>query len=474
MTALLVLALALAADPAAAAATAAPPAAEQAPAPEPAPSEPPTTFADRGARRYQVEKIELRGLEHTHASEVRRHVLVAEGDLLDPERVSLSRLRLLQLGWFSRVESRVEKGSARGLVVVVFQVQERNTLVITDLVFGSTPAQSFYGGLGLSQQNFLGRGLGLSGAFAYGGSPQGRPQDPARFALRSGFFAPDVSLFGRRAVLGANAWFLRGEEFACPDAGCAGYPELADAPRLRYQRLGGELSGGLRAGAFERLLAGYRYERVRGKAVLPSPLASVTTRPAQLLPGWSDVSALSLTYELDTRDDFFFPTEGHRVLAQITFASRLLGSDYEYSKYLLQAESSFGLLGIPLRFQSALGAVQGGAPFFDRFYAADWSYFAVGPALGRAMDLNFSTDPRYDAFLAMGGLEYAVPLFSGSGFFRRGYLALGARGVFTTETLGGARTRSSRSPVSCDVALRLDTPVGDFNASLGYALDNVL
>jgi outer membrane protein assembly factor BamA len=389
--------------------------------------------------------------------------------------VTLSRLRLLQLGWFSRVETRVEKGSARGLVAVVFQVQERNTLVITDLVFGSTAAQPFYGGLGLSQQNFLGRGLGLSGAFAYGGAPAGRPQDPARFALKLGFFAPDLELLGRRAVLGANAWFLRGEEFACPDAACEGYDELADAPRLQYQRLGGELSAGLRSGAFERLLGTYRFERVRGEPVLPPTFAGAQgARGAQLLPGWSNVSALSLTYELDTRDDFFFPTEGLRTLAQATFGSRLLGGDYEYSRYLLQAESSFGLFKLPLRFQSAVGAVQGSAPFFERFYAADASYFAVGPALGRAMELNFSTDPRYDAFLAMGGLEYAVPLFSGPGFFRRGYLALGARGVYSTQTLGGARTRISRSPVSTDVALRLDTPVGDFNISLGYALDNVL
>jgi outer membrane protein assembly factor BamA len=274
-------------------------------------------------------------------------------------------------------------------------------------------------------------------------------------------------------VLGASAWLVRGEEFACGDADCDAYADdLADAPRLLYQRAGGELSAGFRSSAFERLILTGRFERVLGRPRTGEGLDAGRAPP--LLPGWSDLTSLSFTYERDTRDDFFFPTEGLRVLAQVTFASRLLGADYEYSRYLLQLETAFALLRQPLRFQGGVGAVQGGAPFFERFYAADAQYFSVGPALGRALELNFSTDSRYDAFLAHGGLEYAVPLFAGKGFFMRGYLALGLRGVYSTATLGGGRSRVSRLPASADVALRFDTPVGDFNASLGYALDNVL
>src|SRR5512133_4296552 len=129
------------------------------PTPLVAPGEP---TADR---RYHVERIDLRGLSHAREQEVRRHLLVARGDVLDNERVLLSRLRLLQLGWFSRVETRVERGSERGLVVLVVDVAERNTLIVTDLILGSTAPEPIYGGLGLSQQNFLGRGFGLSGAF---------------------------------------------------------------------------------------------------------------------------------------------------------------------------------------------------------------------------------------------------------------------------------------------------------------------
>ena len=153
----------------------------------------------------------------------------------------------------------------------------------------------------------------------------------------------------------------------------------------------------------------------------------------------------------------------------------MLGGDYDYSRYLVQAESAFDLVRLPLRLQSAAGAVQGDAPFFERFYAADFSYFAIGPALGRAMELNFSTDSRYDAFLAMAGLEYGYPLWTrDDGPFHRAYLAVGARAVWSSARLGGPRTGFSKVPLSADVALRLDTVIGTFNLSVGYLLDNAL
>ena len=369
------------------------------------------------------------------------------------------------------METRVERGSERGQVILVFEVTERNTLIITDVVIGGTAPQPIYGGLGLSQQNFLGRGLGLSGGLVYGGSPSGRPDDPARFSARLGFFAPDVAVAGLpRLVFGVSGLFLRGEELACGDADCAAYRgRYGQAPRTRYQRAGGDLTLGFRPGPFERVLATYRYERVQATALeasLAPPGASVP-----ILLGDSNLAALAGTYEIDTRDDFFYPKEGLRALAQVTFGSALFGGDYEYSRYLLQLETAYGLFGAPIRFQGVLGAVQGGAPFFERYYPADYSYFAIGPALGRAMELNFSTDSRYDAFLAAGGLEWGKPLFGKHGILERGYLAVGVRGVWSSATLGGSRTPYSKVPVSADLALRLDTPVGTFNLSLGYLLD---
>lgn len=422
-------------------------------------------------RRYVIERIELRGLSRTRPEAVRRHLFFEEGEILDPERVLLSRLGLLQLGWFSRVETHVERGSERGKVLVVFDLVERNTLVVTDLIIGSTRPQPIYGGLGLSQQNFLGQGLGLSGAFVFGGAPAGRDRDPNRYALRAGFFAPDLWVPHLRLVAGASALFLRGEELGCPDVKCAAYTHnFGEAPRTRYQRAGGELLLGVRPGPFERLSVAYRFEWVHATRIGLAPGAG----PA-IHDGWSHLGALTGGYEIDTRDDFFYPTEGFHATGHITLASKLVGGDYEFSRYLIQTDTAYSLFRLPLRFQGAVGAVQGDAPFFDRFYAADYSYFALGPALGRAMELNFSTDSRYDAFLAMAGLEYGFPLWSRRDSpFHRAYLAVGARAVWSSAKLGGGRTDFSRTPLSADVALRLDTLIGTFNLSVGYLLDNAL
>jgi hypothetical protein len=74
----------------------------------------------------------------------------------------------------------------------------------------------------------------------------------------------------------------------------------------------------------------------------------------------------------------------------------------------------------------------------------------------------------------MAGAEYAIPLWGAGRFFQRGYLALGTRLVHTAGGARAGRTRASRTPVSADVALRLDTPIGSFNVSMGYAVDNFL
>ncbi|HTP28186.1 MAG TPA: BamA/TamA family outer membrane protein, partial [Anaeromyxobacteraceae bacterium] len=347
---------------------------------------------------------------------------------------------------------------------------------ISDLVLGSTPPQRIYGGLGLSELNFLGLGLALSGAFVYGGSPAGRPLDPSRFAAHGNFFAPDIVLDGLPLVFGVSAIALRGEELTCPDPRCDAFRnDYGNAPRLRYERFGGDIAVGIRPGPFERLLAGYRMEHLEASTI-GSAVPSGASGPLPFLRlGRSTLAALTGSYDRDTRNDLFFPTGGTRLSLAIVFASKVLGSDYDYSRYLLQLESDHRLLfGHALKLLGAAGAVQGEAPFFERFYPADFAYFSIGPALGRALELNFSTDSRYDSYLGMVGAEYGIPLWSHGQFFHRGYLALGVRWLYSTARAGAPRTTASSTPFSGDVALRLDTPVGSFNFSAAYALDNFL
>jgi outer membrane protein insertion porin family len=448
-------------------------------APEEIPgAEPPAAVPDGAplARRWIVERIEFVGLERTRPSEARKHVLVREGDLLDDQAVLLSRLRLVQLGWFRRVETRVARGTVRGQVVLVFEVEERNTLLVSDLFIGSTDPQPVYGGLGLAEHNFLGRGLGLAGAFVYGGTPSQQPLAPTRLSLRGAFTAPDVEFLGVSAHLGVSALWMRGEELTCRDPGCEPFAlRFGDAPRLRYSRRGAAVELGSRTGPFARVVGGLRVEQITATS-LPGRAAELDEGggPSPFVKdGRSTLAALSFAFARDTRDDPFFPRGGTRLDAGLTLGSRAFGGGYDYARILVQGEVNVSpRRDHGLRLQLALGLVQGDAPFFERFYAADWAYFSLGPALGRALDLNFSTDSRYDRILAMGGAEWGIPLWSGGRVFHRGYVALGARAIWSAAESDVSRTHASRTPLSAECALRFDTPVGAFNVSLGYLLDN--
>ncbi len=377
---------------------------------EPAAEAPETDATARvPTRRYVIERIEVRGLSRTRPEAVRRHVLVERGRAArSGARAALAArapaARLVLAGG----DPRRARHRARQ-VVVVFDVVERNTLVVTDLVLGSTRPQPLYGGLGLSQQNFLGQGLGLSGAFVYGGSPEGRRNDPDRYAVRAGFFAPDLRSRACGWWPASSALFLRGEELSCADVKCADFARQLRGGAAHPLPAAGRRPG---AGAAPRPLraalrhlpggAGARHPHRPGRGRGP-------VRRRRLV----DPGRLTGTYEVDTRDDFFYPTEGFLALGQVGFASRLVGGDYEYSRYLLQAETAYSLLPPAAAVPGGAGGDPGRRARSSTGSTPPTSPTSrVGPALGRAMELNFSTDSRYDALLAMAGLEYGFPLWT--------------------------------------------------------------
>jgi outer membrane protein insertion porin family len=408
-----------------------------------------------------LERIDIEGNHHTDRALILAELSVKEGGIVTPEDILASRVRLLQLGTFSRVEMEPIPGSGPGLVVLHVTVDERSPVEVTDLGAGHTAVSPAYGSAGLADPVLFGR-VGLSGAVALDG--QGRR------AFQMSLYAPDLRIARQAYLAGLQAFFQQGLESGCATPDCNG--NFSAIPWLRYRRLGLEIDGGLRPGPFSRILVGYHLETLRGasdEGVTPA------ARPV-LDEGRSTLSAVVLGFDFDTRDDALLPSGGTRFEARLTLSSAAILSDYEYSRYLVQAERWFGSGGgRALRLDLVLGLVQGNAPFFERFYAADWSYFSVGVAAPRALDLNFSPDSRYDVLLAVLGLEYDFTLWKArQGFFRRGLLALGARFVYSAATAGAGRSALSATPVSIDAAFRMDTRIGVITIGLGYVADEVL
>ncbi len=420
-------------------------------------------FDERGqpfdeVRAQFIEGIDLVGNIKTSRTVIERRLLVAPGDLLDEEKLEESRLRLLNTGFFKRVEFSLRRGSRRGQVLLILEVEERNTLVIDQVYFGHSQVAPFFGGLGLADTNFLGRGVTVGGRFVVGADRRG---------VEARLFVPHLS--DTSLQLSASAIFVQGAE-AVDDSD----PEGA---QLFYSRWGGTLGIGVGVAPAQRVSLTYRLEAVQADR-LPNLNPSILRRAPSILFDESVLSTLALTYERDTRDDPFVPHQGHRVALAVEVGTTLLGSSYEFSKYTGEvqlASSPFGEHSVIVR--GFGGLIQGQTPFFNQFFISDFAYFAWNrDSLPRSSQINFSESNDYDDLVISVGADYSIPVVSGGDVLYRMYVYGGLDLTMTASLDELQEDRTGRGiggnfPVSFDTGLKFDTSFGYFTLSLSYLLD---
>ncbi|MBN2359054.1 MAG: BamA/TamA family outer membrane protein [Deltaproteobacteria bacterium] len=413
--------------------------------------------------RYLVERIRIRGNERTAESVIMARIMVRPGEILDEERVELSRVRLLATGYFTAVDLRLERGSERGRVVLLVEVSERPPLPVIDgLYLGFSETTPFFGGLSAVDPNFFGRGLELGGGFVAAPEQQSYR---ARIAGADLFGSP---LGARLALL-----FLRGRE---PVA-------LGDDARgggsINYLRGGGLVGISINAGSYQRFMVDYHGELIDADLRLDPRVK----RTPLIQPGTSYLSALEFSYQRDSRDRTFVPTSGSNLFLGVELSSVILLSAYEYSRYHLTYEQyipTFAHHSFSLRFD--LGVIQpgvargnnSGAPFFEAYYIGDYSYFRRNRnSLPRQLGLNLSAFSTYDDILGSLNVGYAFPLFIGGDHFYRIYLyaAVNLAEGTTMREIQGLDPGDDRFPVTFDTGLKFDTVAGSFVISASYLVD---
>ena len=418
--------------------------------------------------RYILESIEVRGNDKTNGDLILSYVHLKPGETLNPEKVELSRIRLLALGYFKDVHMSLEKGSERGRVKLIVEVDERNTIIIDDLFGGFSETNPFWGGIGVSDINFLGRGLVLSGAFVASEYQQ---------AYRLGAFWP--SIFNTKMMAGVEALVSLGEERVLENNDCG------RDQGLKYLRAGGVLSLGMRLDRVHRInfeLHGEHIEDTSDRANWCDYGQSPHPFDGYLRSGQSTFWSLTFRFERDTRDDFFLATSGMHLVISIELASKIFfGSDYEFSKYMIKYEHSFPAFSNHAFRVSVVGGLiqdvgEQGSPFFKRFFVGDYAFFQVEKdSLPRNLELNFSRVVDYGDLMASISAEYDIPLWSRGKFFYRGYVYAAANFSYVTKAdfLASEDEWSGRTkrPVSMDIGMKVDTPIGLFTFSLGYVFD---
>jgi outer membrane protein assembly factor BamA len=475
-------------------AAAPPAAAEAAPAPDLGSAAARSRSVGLGAPvRYTLEGVEIHGNTHTHAQVVLRYVPFAVGDVIDVDdpELELTRYRLLGTGFFREVEFSLRKGSRRGLVVLVIEVAERNTIVLQSLTMGlSADADTkgegrpltAYGGVDVAETNLAGTGMTLGGALAIA-------QD--QWALRLRFLDP--TLLGGRWMVSGTVLYNQAQDFfgnaGVQYASSTGEPHR-DFAVVQYKRFGGIVGVGRDLSVASQLWFQYRLESVYDTRV---PQAALHVRGGRtepidfdINPGKSLLSTARVILQYDTRDQPFLPSSGWFVTAASELALAPLGSDYDYQRIDLGASRWWR---VPwrhvVRLELFAGAITGYVPFFEQYYIGDFSEFRAPRLLG----LNFDRRPppdflgtaikevRRGRYAAKLGAEYRMPLY-------RGHRSVYGVDLFASAGLWAlAGSRDIERPVSryhgiaripldltANLGLRMDTSAG----GLTFALSNVL
>ncbi len=461
---------------------------------------------------YVLERIVVEG-NTTRASVIRRFVPLHPGDPLDVDDPAIEqiRFRLMGTGWFDEVHLRLQRGSRHGHVVLVVQVVERNTLVISRVVAGlsrvvkrSTSSKDTlqpYAGLGLTESNLLGLGIGVGASAVVSNSQFG-------FDLRY----HDSMLFGSSFDLSGRAFYNHAREYFgrhplvtidCPVPDPVN-PQPCDPDVLAKRAVVIYNRGGFGFGTGHDITSALRYEvDWLGELVDVSakPQAARSLYGAQnqehvpidfhIDDGVSRVSSLHLGLILDRRDDPALPSQGQLLRLDARIGSGLIGSTYDFARL----EASFRhYQPLPWHHVISLGAylgtVFGRAPFFYLFYAADLSDLLPSRALELNLD-NRRTHNLLDTSIrefdkedlaSRLDFEYDLPLHRGSGDIRAVHAYAGA-GVFLLADRSSLRlgipgySGLSRIPVDLtfDLGVQADTVIGvfkvGFSSLIGFLPD---
>ena len=405
-----------------------------------------------------IEGIEVIGNEKTSLDVIMRRIDIRIGDILDDQAVDDARLRLLATGFFKSVDFSLRRGTRRGRVILVVELQERNTILIDGLYYGSSDLEPFIGGLSVHESNFLGEGVSAGLGFLLGKERQAAEID---------IFVPDLS--GTRLQLSASGVYVSAAEPLSLVRG--------DPIDLTYLRYGSRVGLGFSVGAAQRVVVDYRLETIHADRLPNLHPKSLRSAPSILFDD-SVLSSLSLTYELDTRDDSFVPRLGSHLLFSVETGTQLLGSSYEFTKYFIEAQQAIPVIADHSLVATVFGGlVQGSTPFYNQFFLRDHMAFVAGSnALPRALQVNFSTDTDYDDLLAQVSLDYNFPFQYGGEFLFQSFFFVGID-LATSASLNEhqedplGRGTGDRFPMAADVGLRLDTLIGRFTLSLAYITD---
>lgn len=287
-----------------------------------------------------IERIDMHGNSRTRDKVIRRELELGEGDLFSATKLKHSRNNLRRLGYFEDLRINKSTGTTPSKMLLDVDVVERPTGAVT-FGLGYSSVDKMTTTASISQSNLLGTGLKLNAS-------------------------GNISSSSSRYMINFTEPWLFGKSLS---AGIDLYKTTRD-----YEDFSMETDGfGLRFGfpLYKRTTRGYlsyRYEEVTVDNV--DPAATLTI---QEQAGVSKSSSLKALIHHDSRDNFFFPSEGSVVKLSSELAGGALGGTNSYLKHEVSMKKLFPLAKhLTFSLKGSAGYMHGfdgkEVPLYERYY----------------------------------------------------------------------------------------------------------
>ena len=305
-------------------------------------------------RKYHVRDVIISGNTDTKDKVIRRELAIQPGDPVDRNRIEVSRMRLMGMGYFTKVETASVNAEAQDEKDVHINVEEKPTRYQLRIGAGASDVNKVFGMAEISTENF---DIANPGNWFYGGGQRLRLQ---------GIYGIDNA--------GFNVDFVEPWLFDLPIRfELSGYMNLVQFDNWDEWHIGGRTSVQKKIfDDFTTVALGYKFEVVR---VIHVDSHVKKYFKKYDLDGTFLVSQPSIMIARDTRDSITNPTEGYHINLFGSITPRVLGSTDNY--YRLEAKGSyyhsFFDKAIVAMIGAKIGTVDGFAgtgevPVFERYF----------------------------------------------------------------------------------------------------------
>lgn len=401
----------------------------------------PTDPADQGRLRLRVaegtvEGVRFEGLLRTREITARRHIQDTRvGTVFNVTLLNHDLQRLFDTGLFESVRARPEPGTTPDSAVIVIEVKEARTGQIAGGL-GYSSRDGLLGFVEFRDRNWA----GLGQTFAVR-AERGVQIGSTRFNYEASFTEPFFDPTGTSLSLSLYSRSTIEREFS--GTGVSSRFELARTGS--FASLSRPLDS-ITTGTLQ-----LRSERtdITALPIDPNDSSSPVVNPSNLSPG-RVVSLLAAAIR-DSRNDRLLPTAGEKTALSAEFALRPLGSDFGFTKYIVEYQRLFPMGGpSTIVGRVVLGASSGTLPLQEQFILG-------GPSTVRSLAAGFV---RADSIIVTN-VEYRFPL-------ERLLPRLGDTQMILFADAGRAPIQSGDTKMGYGVGFAIKTPLGPIRIDFAF------